>query len=166
MASSTPNRILLQVNGAGAEARPIHEYEADEALTPGELVRFDADDELEPHGTAGGNAQPWFVVENPYVETAAGVLAIDTDYALGSYARVVYAQPGDVVYAFLADGQSVAKGAALVSDGAGALAAGGSRAVDEGGTATYTIYSGSVVAYADEDKAASGARARIKARVA
>ena len=168
MASTTPNKILLQVNGAGVEARPIFEYEADEALTPGELVRFDADDELEPHGTAGGNALPIFVVENPYAETAAGAKAIDTDYALGSYARVIYAQPGDLVYDWLADGQNVAKGAALVSDGAGALQSGGTQAVDEGGTVTYTVYTDSVVGYADQDlnNSAGGARARIKVRVA
>ena len=31
---------------------------------------------------------------------------------------------------------------------------------------TYTVYTDGIVAYADEDKSASGARARIKARVA
>ena len=35
MASSTPKTILLTVNGA---ERPIFEGEADQALTPGELL--------------------------------------------------------------------------------------------------------------------------------
>jgi hypothetical protein len=165
MASSTPHTILLGVNDQSGN-RPVYEATADEALTTGELVRWDADDELEPHGTAGGNAQTMFVVENPYAEPSSSTAAIDTDYAANYTARYVIAQRGDQIYAFLADGQNVAKGAALVSDGAGALAAGGSQAVDEGGSATFTIYNGSVVAFADEDKAASGARARIKVRVA
>lgn len=166
MASTAPNKILLTVNG---ERRPIFEAEADEALTPGELVRFDTDDELEPHGTSGGTAAPMFVVENPYVEIASGE-NIDVDYALGDYARYIWAQPGDIIYAFLADGQSVAKGAALMSNGAGALTAfvAITQAVNEAGTATYTITVPDkvIVAFADEDKAASGARARIKVRAA
>lgn len=168
MASTTPNTILLAVNG---EKRPIYEAEADEALTPGELVRFDTDDELEPHGTAGGYAAKMFVVENPYVDPSS-TKAIDTDYALGSYARYIWAQTGDLVYAWLADGENVAKGAPLMSDGAGALKAFAavSQAVDEGGSATYTITvpDAVIVAYADEDKnnSAGGARARIKVRVA
>lgn len=166
MASTTPNTILLAING---EKRPIYEAEADEALTPGELVRFDADDELEPHGTAGGYAAKMFVVENPYGDPSS-TKAIDTDYALGSYARYIWAQTGDQVYAWLADGQDVAKGAPLMSGGAGALTAfvAVTQAVDEDGTADYTITvpDAVIVAYADEDKAASGARARIKVRVA
>jgi hypothetical protein len=162
MASTTFNKILLTVNG---ERRPIFEAEADEALTPGELVRFDTDDELEPHGTAGGYAAPMFVVENPFVEIDNGA-NIDKDYALGDYARYIWAQAGDLIYAFLADGQTVAKGAPLKSDGAGALTAYAGQAVAESGSATYTVYDGAIVAYADEDKAASGARARIKVRAA
>ncbi len=109
-----------------------------------------------------------FCVEDPYAEPSSSTAAIDTDYALGYTARYVIAQRGDQIYAWLADGENVAKGAALISDGAGALKAGGSQAVDEGGSATYTVYSGSVVAFADEDlnNSAGGARARIKVRVA
>lgn len=153
MASSTETKILLTVNG---ERRPIFEAIADEALTPGELVRFDADDELEPHGTANGNAAKLFVVENPYVDIDDGV-NIDKDYALGDSARYIWAVTGDKLNAFLADGESVAKGAPLASDGAGAL-----QAI----TVDATVLAGAVVAYADEDKTASGARARIKVRAA
>lgn len=163
MASSTPHTILLVVNGSD---RPIFEHEANEALTPGELVAFDADDELVPHGTAGGNAQAIFVVEDPYngVTTAA---AIDTDYATGEQTRVVYAQPGDVVYAFCPTGQTIAKGDPLESDGAGGLQKHVPDTIDAGGSTTYTIYARGIVAWAAEDKTNStGSRARIRARVA
>lgn len=156
MASTAPNTILLTVNGA---ERPIYEYKADEALTPGELVCFDADDELEPHGTAGGLAQKIFVVENPYAPDNTQK-AIDQDYALGDYARVIYAQSGDGIYAWLKAGEEVAKGDPLVSDGAGGL--------QEPAAVDATLISGAIVAFADEDKdnSGGGARVRIKVRVA
>jgi hypothetical protein len=155
MASSTYNTILITANGGH---RPIFEYEADEALTPGELVRFDADDELEPHGTANGVAQKVFVVENPYA-TGNTSKAIDQDYALGDSARVIFGQPGDVVYAWLKAGVNAAKGDALTSDGAGAL---------QKPTVDASLLSGAIVAFADEDKdnSGGGTRVRIKARVA
>jgi hypothetical protein len=155
MASTTYNTILITVNGAH---RPLFEFKADEALTPGELVRFDADDELEPHGTANGVAQKIFVVENPYAPLN-NTKAIDQDYALGDSARVVYGQPGDVIYAWLKNGVNAAKGDVLTSDGAGAL---------QKPTVDATLLAGSVVAFADEDKdnSAGGARVRIKVRVA
>lgn len=168
MASSTPKVILLTVNG---EKRPIFEAVADAALTPGELVRFSSDDELQPHGTAAGLAAPMFCVENPYTDPGT-TAAIDTDYAIATSARYIWAQPGDIIYAFLADGENVAKGDALMSDGAGALKkfVAYTQAVDEGGAATYTIAVPDrvIVAFADQDlnNSAGGARARIKVRAA
>lgn len=159
MASSTAHTILITTNSGSP--RPIFEAAADAALTPGELLVWSSDDQLGPHATAGGNALPMFCVEDPYNgDTAAA--AIDTDYASGELARYVIAQPGDVVNAFLADGQTVAKGDALESDGAGALKAHSAKTINEGGSASHTLYYDAVVAYAAEDKAASGARARIK----
>lgn len=163
MASSTPHTILLTVNGPD---RPIFEHKANEALTPGELLAFDADDELIPHGTAGGNAQAIFAVEDPYngVTSAA---AIDTDYDANEQARVVYAQPGDVVYGFCPTGQTIAKGDPLESDGAGGLQKHVPDTIDAGGSGTYTFYARAIVAFAAEDKTnSSGARVRIRARVA
>ncbi len=163
MASSTPHTILLTVNGSD---RPVFEFEANEALTPGELLAFDADDELIPHGVAGGNAQAIFCVEDPYngVTSAA---AIDTDYSTGEQTRVVFAQPGDVVYAWCPTGQTIAKGDALESDGAGGLQKHTVVAVNAAGSGTYTFYAKAIVAFAAEDKTnSSGSRARIRARVA
>lgn len=153
MARTTPNTILLTVNGA---ERPVFEGEADEALTPGELVRWDTDDELELHGTASGVSQKMFVLENPFAPDPA-TPAIDQDWAIGDSARYIYAQSGDLVYAFLAASQTAVKGSPLGSDGAGSLAV---------ITPGAGILEGAIVAYADEDLTTSGARARIRARVA
>lgn len=163
MASSTAHTILLVVNGP---ERPIFEHKANEAITPGELLAFDADDELIPHGTAGGNAQAIFAVEDPYNgDTTAA--AIDTDYAANEWTRVVYAQPGDVVYAFCPTGQTIAKGDPLESDGVGGLRKHTPVSADAGGSGTYTFYARAIVAFAAEDKTnSSGARVRIRARVA
>ena len=156
MASSTPNTILLEVNDRNGD-RPVHEYIADEALTPGELVRFDADDELEPHGTANGVAQKMFCVENPYADPGANA-AIDTDYALGASARVIFAQSGDVVYAWGKASVTFAKGDAVTSDGAGAV---------QKPTVDANLLSGAIVGFADEDKVVgAGGRARLRVRVA
>lgn len=154
MAQSTPNTIVLTVNG---NDRPIFEAEADEALTPGELVRFDADEELEPHGTAGGVlAGKKFVVENPYTDPADGP-AIDKDWAVGDLTRYIEAQPGDEIYAFIAAGETIVKGVTqLVSDGAGALAA---------ATVDATTLANSIVAVAMEDATIGGTRARKKVRI-
>lgn len=163
MASSTAHTILLTVND---EHRPIFEHEANEAITPGELLAFDADDELIPHGTAGGNAQAIFAVEDPYNgDTTAA--AIDTDYATGEQVRVVYGQPGDVIYAFCPTGQTIAKGDPLESDGVGGLRKHTPISADAGGSGTYTFYAKAIVAFAAEDKTnSSGSRARIRVRVA
>lgn len=164
MASSTFHTILITSNERAAR-RPIFEAVADAALTPGELLEWSSDDQLKAHATAGGNALPMFCLEDPYngVTTAA---AIDTDYDSGELTRYMFGQTGDVVYAFLADGQTVIKGDALESDGAGALKKHTAVTILEGGSSTLTAYAHGVVAFADEDLAASGARARIKARVA
>lgn len=167
MASSTPHTILLETND-GAH-RPIQEAVAAVALTPGELLAFNAGENLIPHGNAGQNAQKLFAVEDPYVDPRTTTNpAIDVDYAANSRARYLHAQPGDVIYAFLAAGQNVAKGAPLQSDGAGALQAHTPQAVDEGGTGTYTIYLHAIVGYAEEavDNSGGGTRVRIRLRVA
>lgn len=165
MANTTFNTILLQINERGAN-RPIFEGVADAAITPGELLTFHTDGELKAHATAGGNALPMFAVEDPYNGDTANP-AIDVDYATGETTRYVFAQPGDVVYAFLADGENVARGDMLESDGAGALKAHTARAIAEGGSSTYTMYIRGIVASADEalNNSAGGQRNRIKARV-
>jgi len=135
---------------------------ANEAITPGELLRFNSNDKLEPHGTAGGNAQAMFAVEEDFVGDG-----IDTDYASGDQVQYVVGRPGDEINAFLATGNNVAKGDPLESDGAGALQKHTAKTINEGGSATATIYVRAIVGYALEDQNnTSGSRARIKVEVA
>ena len=154
MASTTPHTILLYRNGSKEGYRLS--AEADEALTPGELVRFDADEELEPHGDSGAVQHRMFVLENPYDDTNTSA-AIDSDYATGDTAFYFYAVPGDLVYGWLKAGETVVKGVTMLqSDGAGALEA-------------VTVAAGTlvmaVVGVADEDLTAGVARARLRVRV-
>ena len=157
--SGTPNTILLEVNGVHRPIDASSKTKAGAAITPGELLAFNASDLLIPHGTAaGGGVQKLFASENPF-EEPSGTAAIDTDYAINDSVQLIRAQPGDLVYAWLADGENAAKGNALVSDGAGALAV---------ATLDATLVAGAIVGYADEDlnNSAGGARARLRVRVA
>lgn len=134
---------------------------ADEALTPGFLVRFDSDGELEKHGTSGGNAQPMFVVEEDFVGDD-----IADDYAIGDQVQYVVARPGDEIYAWATTSQTIKKGDPLESAGDGTLKKHTAQAVAESGSASYTIYADAIVAYAAEDKTTTGAAARIKVEAA
>lgn len=136
---------------------------ANEAITPGELIAFDADMELIPHGTAGGNAQKMFAIEEDFVGDG-----IDTDYSTGDQVQYVVGRPGDEIYAFLEAGANVSKGDALESNGAGALQAHTAVSINEAGAATKTVYTQAIVAYAAEDKnnSAGADRVRIKVEVA
>ena len=121
-----------------------------EALTPGHLVDFDSNDKLVKHATSGGYAARTFVVENDDIGN-------DNDDAYTSGDRVRYADcaPGTIVWAHLASGQNVARGAYLMSNGAGFLTARTSTNIG--------------IAQADEDANATGATAsgsvRFRARV-
>ncbi len=154
MASTTIHTILVTVNGA---ERPIFEGIADEALTPGELVEFDTDEELQPHDEANGAIQvPMVVVENPYADDHT-VAAIDHDYAIGESARYVIPQRGDVVNAFIKASETLVMGITfLASDGAGAL-----QAIVPDATTVVTT----VVAVAEEDATIGGTRERKKVRI-
>ena len=151
---ANPKTILLKGNGVQKEDV------AAAAVTPGELLEFDGSGELQAHSTAGGNAAKMVCLEEAFVGDD-----IDTDYSAGD--NVVYLNPwrGSVLYMFLADGENVSKGDPLESDGSGNLQAHTAQAVDEGGTATYTIYAEAVVGYAAEDLDNSGAGQRNRIRV-
>lgn len=163
MASSTPKVILLSANGA---ERPLVERIADAAITPGMLCFINSDNEFAKHATAGGNTPRFIAVENPYSGYTTGA-AIDHAYATGETVYCIYAQGGDVVYGFLANGENAAIGSPLKSDGAGGFAVWAAQAVDEAGAATFTIYEGGPIAYAVEAlNNATGAQARLKVRLA
>lgn len=133
------------------------------AITPGELLEFSGG-LVQAHSTAGGNAQPMFAVENDQIGDG-----IDDDYAADAEIKYVVGRQGDELQAILADGHNVSRGDALESAGDGTLQPHVPQAVDEYGTAIYTIYGDAIVAYAAEDVDTTGtptATARIKIEAA
>jgi len=156
---ATPNKIVL-----GGDPRQ-KEDTAGATVTPGELLEFAADGDLQPHSTApatdaDGSAQTMFA------DRGFGNSDIDTDYSAGEEVRYVIGRRGDEIYAFLADGEDVSKGDALESNGAGALQA-HTGSADSDSTSTQTYYDGAIVAYAAEDlNNSSGSPSRIKVECA
>ena len=127
------------------------EDNSNEAITPGMLLEFNANDKLQKHSTSGGDAAALFALEDDAIGGEVG-----TAYASGD--RISYADcgKGTVIWAHLASGQNVARGDMLMSNGAGFLT-----------TKTSTNF---VVAQADEDADAStgigaGSSLRFRARV-
>ena len=113
----------------------IKERLADEVLTPGMLLNVDASGEYEKHPTEGLDGSAIVCVEEEYL----GGVITDT-YAIGDQVRAVQARPGDELLMRLKDGENVAIGAILKSDGAGGLVAHTNRSVNEGGSNTWTQY--------------------------
>ena len=131
---------------------------ADEALIPGYLVRFDADEELENHATAAGVLVGKLVVlETLTPDTAAypTTAAISIPYEVGDTAYYAEGQPGDVFNMLLADGETAVKGISqLISNGDGTLKV---------ETVDGDTIAGSIVGVADADVTASGAtRCRVR----
>lgn len=146
MASSTPNIVVLQINGG---ERPIMEKKSSAAVTPGTMLTIGATT-LAEQGTAAktGNFLRAVAVENPYAPDPT-VAALAQDYASGDTVRYVMPQPGDMLYCWLKSGANVAYGATLETATAGEL------------QATTT---GAVVAVAEEAVNASGGATRIRVR--
>lgn len=94
----------------------IEEYVATSALYPGALVELDSYGQVKNHSTAGGNALPMFALEDEFQGRG-----IDTIYAAGTKVQVWIPNRGEVVLGILADGEDVAIGDFLESNGAGYL---------------------------------------------
>jgi hypothetical protein len=89
------------------------------AITPGMLLALNSSGQVLAHNVAGGNLNPhMFAIEN----TVFGG-GINDNYAASARIQVWIPQRGDEVQAILADGQNVAIGALLESNGAGLLQA-------------------------------------------
>ncbi len=85
-------------------------------ITPGMLVGMDADGAGVPHASAGDPAEKLFATED-----ALQGRGIGTNYAVGDRVGLVVAETGDVVYGWLADGESVTPADFLTSNGDGSL---------------------------------------------
>lgn len=151
MASSTYKTIVVQ--WPSRTGPRLKEALAAAAIGPGELLQFDANGALILNADAAGVApiNKMVAVESPIASTLT-TAAIDQDYASGDTVRYVVPEPGAVLYMWLADGEDVAKGAALTSDGAGAL---------EAAVLGTALMPDSIFGYAFEAKAASGSAERI-----
>lgn len=155
MASSTPNTIVISDQPFIQEEKLADTV----ALKPGDLVQLKSGDatKIALHSTAGGNAQPMFVLESPYTDPADGA-AIDLAYGTGDTVRFIVARPGDQIYGWLTIGANVAVGAFLESAGSlGAL-----RAVTAGTTNHHRVIAKALEAV---NNSAGSAKARIKVEV-
>lgn len=132
MTKTAPSRIIIK----GDPFYEEYPLKASVDIMPGMLIEYDGAD-VKPHATAGGNASPLFAVENALIGDG-----IDVAYTEDGEA-VLFAKcrPGDRVYALLKTGNNVAINDFLGSGGAGNLQkhTNASQAVNEGGSATYTI---------------------------
>lgn len=104
------------VKRLGAEV--IEEYTATAvAIKPGYLLEMASATTVQAHSTAEGNVTPpMFAIEDQLQGKA-----ITADYAVSSKIQCWIPRKGDIVYAYLADGQNASVGDFLESDGNGAL---------------------------------------------
>lgn len=92
------------------------EYRAASTIKPGHLIELIAAGTVQPHSTAEGNAEKMFAVEDDYQGND-----IDDNYAAAALVQCWIAQRGDVVYAWLSDGETAVIGSQLSSNGDGDL---------------------------------------------
>ena len=147
--NDTPKKIFLKGSPSYREAA------ATATVTPGMLVEAVAGGNAAPHGTAGGPGAPAFARENEIIGNG-----IDVDYAAGDNVLYGVSRSGDEVYGWIADGENVAAGDYLQSDGAGAF-----EAWVAGSAGTTLPGHALVKAKEDVDNSAGGAPARIKLEV-
>lgn len=93
------------------------EYTADEAVLPGHLLELTATG-VKKQTDDAANVAAMFALERDELGST-----IETAYASGDVVKVGHFKPGDRVYALLASGQNVARGAYLTSNTAGLLTA-------------------------------------------
>lgn len=146
------------VKRLGAEV--IEEYNATAvAIKPGYLLELTSAGTVQAHSGAAKDCLPMFAIEDQF----QGV-AITTDYAVSAKIQCWIPRRGDVVYAYLADGQTAVIGSFLESNGAGALNV---YAADEPSDQQYPA---NIIGVALEAKDLSGsanltALGRIKVRI-
>lgn len=116
MSKTAPTRIHLLGNGRHEEAV------AAGAITPGMLIANQSTTDsggrakVAVHATAGGSSERAFALED-----ALQGRTISDAYASGELVGYVLAEPGDVVYAWLAAGENVTPADFLSSNGDGRL---------------------------------------------
>lgn len=158
---ATPSTIIL--TGDGCQRK---EGIASEAITPGHVIEFGGSNDVQKHSNDGGNVAPIFAIENDIAGDG-----IDVAYASGDQVLYYHAQRGDVIYAYLADGENASKGDYLSSNGDGTLKVHADPAAASNGTlsASESLPAAPLVGFANEavDLSASSntADGRIKITV-
>lgn len=140
----------------------IKEGRVDESVTPGALLEYGGDNDIQNHSSAGQNATAMFALEGDLYGDG-----IDDAYADGDTAKFAMGRKGDEFYALLdSSSGNITKGDLLESAGNGNLQDYSAQDVDESGSTTYTIYSNAPVVRAVEsvDSPTSG-NTRIKVEV-
>jgi len=152
MASSTPNTIILFVNGA--ERQIVDKLvAATSTIKPGMLVEMSSATQVTPVASASKVNTRMVAIEAAWADDVTAK-AIDQAYDSADNVRVIYAQPGDLLYMWLAPSQTAVIGSVLASSTtAGALL------VDA------TNKGHDVVGVAEEAVTTTGSSARIKVRI-
>lgn len=151
MAASTPKTILLEVNGT---ERPVFEaFAATGTIKPGHIIKRSSATQVTPIAAADQINTRMIAIEAPWADdfTAA---AIDQAYDSGDNVKFIFAQPGDLVYMWLKDGQNASVGSFLATSGTA-----GELEVESSNTDAR------VVGIAESAAAPSGAAGRIKVRI-
>lgn len=152
MAASTPHTIAVEYQQVTRREALCHE-----AITPGEILAINSDEELIPHGSSGGVLPGKLIaLESPTADSATAA-AVDVDYAANDKGYYAVGKPGEVFMLWLAAGETAVKGVTqLISNGAGALIA---------VTVDATTLANSIVGVAAQDLVAGGARARCLVQI-
>jgi hypothetical protein len=119
MASTTDHTIYLSGDTSNIQGR-VQEALGSGTIYPGYLVELDTAEALVAHATANGFQQRMVALENPF-DDATGTAAIDSPYRTNDTVRFIYAQPGDLMYMYLATGTAVRGRSRLTSNGDGTL---------------------------------------------
>jgi len=137
------------------------EYLAGAGITPGHLIALASTGKVVVHPTTYKNAQKMFALEDPYRASAS----IDTAYVADDTCYCGVCSPGDEIYALIpASAPAIVIGDALCSNGDGTVIKWAAQAVDEAGSATFTLYDQAIIGYALEavDNSSGGTVVRLK----
>ena len=127
----------------------VNEYDAAAAILPGELIELNSSGTVQVHSTAGGNVLHMFALEDELQGNG-----IDDAYATGDKVQCWVPVRGEEVYAILADGNDVAIGDFLESNGAGELQLHTPDTADSDDA--ITVYTNQIVGISLEDIDTSG----------
>lgn len=118
----------------------VKEKDAAAAITPGHILEQTSLDKFQVHSSAGQNVTPLIVA----LEDELQGNGIDDAYATNNKVQAWYPQSGEEFYGILKDGQNVAIGDELESNGDGTLRK------HEAGSAAELEYPRSIVGKAQE----------------